>query len=193
MTEAEDVSDESLLGKLASAIAREEHFQQDELSLDTGERAALARLDPDRLRPHQIGALAKALALADIDTSLWREGDWSRWALIAQGMALAGHDEKEHLGKQLFDAGVSESRVTRLLVSKGDAFRQQVPRLFRLMASRGCAPNWRELGMLILRVEQKDDRAERLRLRIAGDYYSALFRKTETKSESDSASEAAPQ
>ncbi|MFN7882549.1 MAG: hypothetical protein ACK5PF_05995, partial [bacterium] len=44
------------IGKLAAFIDRS----------DPGTRAALARLDPDALRPHQIAALSRAL----IDTGL---------------------------------------------------------------------------------------------------------------------------
>jgi CRISPR system Cascade subunit CasB len=73
-------------------------------------------------------------------------------------------------------ADVSENRVTRLLTAHGDAFRQQIPRLLRLMASRGVAPNWHELGKLILATDRDEERAETLRLRIAGQYYATLSR-----------------
>ncbi len=40
--------------------------------------------------------------------------------------------------------------MTKLLTSRGDAFRQLLPRLLRLLASKEVAPNWHELGGLIL-------------------------------------------
>lgn len=164
------------LGRLAHVIARPERFRGDTAALDAGERAALARLDPDAPRPHQVGVLARALVLADIAPDEWRSETWQRWALIAHGMALAGHDPSAHLGEQFSRAKVSESRVTRLLTARGDAFRQQIPRLLRLMASRSVAPNWRELGGLILATDQDEERAETQRLRIAGQYYASAAR-----------------
>ena len=142
----------------------------------TGDRAALARLKPEALQPHQLAALARALSAAGLAPEQWHADTWPRWALIAHGMALAGHDGKQKLGKQLANAGVSESRVTKLLTSRGEAFRQGLPRLLRLLASKGASPNWRELGELVLldgsTDRQRVEAAEALRLRIAGPYFS---------------------
>jgi CRISPR system Cascade subunit CasB len=146
----------------------------------TGERAALARLQPDALQPHQLSALARALLAAGLSPEQWHADTWSRWALIAHGMALAGHDGKQKLGKQLANAGVSESRVTKLLTSRGDAFIQLVPRVLRLMASKGIAINWCDLGELILKESSasrsNQAQAEAIRIQIAGPYFSALAR-----------------
>jgi CRISPR system Cascade subunit CasB len=151
----------------------------------SGERAALARLNPEALQPHQLAALARALLAAGLSPEQWHADTWPRWALIAHGIALAGHDGKQKLGKQLAQAGVSESRVTKLLTSRGDAFKQLLPRVLRLLASKGVAPNWRELGELVL-IESSSQRnlqakAEEIRLQIAGPYFSALAR-AESKS-----------
>lgn len=151
----------------------------------TGDRAALARLKPEALQPHQLAALARALTAAGLAPEQWHADTWPRWALIAHGMALAGHDGKQKLGRQLANAGVSESRVTKLLTSRGDAFTQLVPRVLRLMASKGVAPNWRELGELILKesssLRSSQAEAEEIRLQIAGPYFSTLAR-AESKS-----------
>ena len=176
MTEPDKTSPTSPLARLAQVIARPQQYRGDTKALDKGEQAALARLDPDAPRPHQVGALARALVLAGIEPDDWRPETWQRWALIAHGMALAGHDGGGRLGAQLAHADVSESRVTRLLTARGDAFRQQVPRLLRLMASRGLAPNWLEFGTLILATDRDEARAETLRLRIAGQFYAAAHR-----------------
>jgi len=145
-------------------------------STSTGDRAALARLSPDALQPHELAALSRALLAAGLAPESWRADTWPRWALIAHGIALAGHDGSRSLGEQLAHAGVSESRVTKLLTSRGEAFRQGLPRLLRLLASHGVSPNWRELGELVL-LDSSTDRqrveaAEALRLRIAGPYFS---------------------
>jgi CRISPR system Cascade subunit CasB len=143
-----------------------------------GERAALARLQAEALQPHEIAALSRALLAAGLQPESWHPDTWPRWALIAQGMALAGHDGKGRLGRQMADAGVSESRVSKLLTARGDAFRQLLPRVLRLLASKGIAPNWFELGELVLKEASADrtdqQQVEALRLRIAGPYFSAL-------------------
>lgn len=145
-----------------------------------GDRAALARLRPELLQPHELAALSRALLAAGLSPETWRLETWPRWALIAQGMALAGYDGRSRLGEQLAAAGVAESRVTKLLTSRGDAFRQLLPRIVRLMASKSVSPNWRELGELVL-TESSADRAqlaqaEVVRLRIAGPYFASLAR-----------------
>ncbi|WP_297485267.1 type I-E CRISPR-associated protein Cse2/CasB [Ferrovum sp.] len=165
---------EKSISRLARIIAQPSHFTGDAHGLDNGERAALARLDPDgELRPHQIAALSRALIYAELGPDTWKPETWQRWALIAHGMALAGHDASQSLGQQLSQAGVSESRVTKLLTSRGDAFRQLLPRLLRLIASKGIAPNWHELGGLILNQERDEEKAEDIRLKIAGRFFSS--------------------
>lgn len=158
------------IGRLAGFINR----------ADRGTRAALARLDPDAMRPNQIAALSRALIDAGLSPDTWHPATWKRWALVANGMALAGHDSKGRVGNQLATAGVAEARVTKLLVSRGDAFLQIVPRLLRLLASKQVKPNWYELSKLIHKNDAKEasdqEEAEALRLRIAGDYFSAIAR-----------------
>jgi CRISPR system Cascade subunit CasB len=147
---------------------------------DPGMRAALARLNPDAMRPHQIAALSLALIEAGLSPETWNPNTWKRWALVAHGIALAGHDGKGHIGRQLATAGVAEARVTKLLVSRDDAFLQMLPRLLRLLASKQVKPNWYELSKLIQNNDAKEpalkEEAEDLRLRIAGDYFGAIAR-----------------
>ena len=169
---------EQPISRLARIIAQASRFVGDAHGLDNGERAALARLDPDgELRPHQIAALSRALIYAGLEPDTWKAETWRRWALIAHGMALAGHDASLSLGQQLSQAGVSESRVTKLLTARGDAFRQLLPRLLRLIASKGIAPNWHELGGLILNQNSDEEKAEDIRLKIAGRFFSAEAKK----------------
>jgi len=157
------------IGKLAGFIDR----------ADLGTRAALARLDPEAMRPHQIAALSRALIAAGLSPDTWHPSTWRRWALVAHGVALAGHDSKGRFGSQLATAGVAEARVTKLLVSRGDAFLQIVPRLLRLLASKQVKPNWYTLSELIQKNDahgQAQEEVEALRLRIAGDYFSDVAR-----------------
>lgn len=146
-----------------------------------GENAALARLSVERaLRPHEIAALSRALLAAGLDPEKWRPDTWQRWALVAHGIALAGHDAAGRLGAQLARAGVAESRVTRLLTARGGAFVQLLPRVLRLLASKNVRPNWYELGPLVLKQESSDrsdiEQTEQIRLRIAGAYFSEAAR-----------------
>ncbi len=144
----------------------------------TGDAAALARLDPDgALQPHQIAAAVRAFLAAGIEPEGWSAAQWQRWSLIAHGIALAGHDGGRSLGWQLAKAGVAESRVTKLLTARGDAFSALIPRLLRLLASKAVAPNWNEMGALIhqqaLTGADAVSRAEEIRLRIASRYFAA--------------------
>jgi CRISPR system Cascade subunit CasB len=169
---------ESPISRLARLIGRSARFENDTHGLDNGERAALARLDPDsELRPHQIAALSRALVYAELAPENWHADTWRRWALIAHGMALAGHDGNRSLGLQLSESDVSESRVTKLLTARDDAFRQLLPRLLRLLASKETSPNWHELGGLILNEGRNEEEAEAIRLRIAGRYFAAEAKK----------------
>lgn len=163
------VTTRSPYGALAAAIER----------AGTGERAALARLAPDQpLRPQAIAALSRALANTRLEPENWHPATWQRWALVAHGMALAGHDSAARLGTQLARAKVAESRVTRLLTARGDAFTQLLPRLLRLLASQGVRPNWYELGPLIHKESRPDtdaqQEAEAIRLGIAKAYFLAI-------------------
>ena len=168
----------SPLTRLARVLARPARFRGDPESLDTGEQAALRRLDPEApLRPHQIAALARALFQAEIDPDHWSLESWARWTLIAHGLALAGHDGSGRFGEQLARAKVAEARVTKLLTARGAAFRPLIPRLLRLLAAKEVAPNWHELGGLILHEGRDESQAEKFRLRIASRYFATLSQK----------------
>jgi CRISPR system Cascade subunit CasB len=125
-----------------------------------------------------VAALTRVLIQAGLEPERFAPETWGRWALIAHGMALAGHDGEGRLGVQLSRAEVAESRVTRLLTARGEAFRPLIPRLLRLLAAKGVAPNWWELGELILHEGRDEERAESIRLKIAGRYFSAEAKKT---------------
>jgi len=166
--------DEVPIGKLARIIGQAARFDGDLYGLGMGEQAALARLDPDgEWRPHQVAALSRVLIHAGLDPEHWSLQAWRRWALISHGIALTGQAAGA-LGAQLQAADISESRVTKLLTARGDAFRQLLPRLLRLLASKEVAPNWHQLGGLILSEGRNEEKAEAIRMQIAGRYFSAL-------------------
>ena len=170
------------INRLARVIGQAARFPGDAYGLGTGEKAALARMDPDAMRAHQIAALSRALIQAELEPETWKPETWKRWALMAHGMALAGHNGKGALGAQLFkalgDTKAAQSRVTKLLTARGDAFGQLIPPLLRLLASKDVAPNWNELGGLILNQERDEGRAEEIRMKIASRYFSELARQT---------------
>ena len=175
----------SPMARLARVIGQAARFPGDAYGLGTGEHAALERMNPEAMCPHQVAALSRALIQAELEPEHWKPATWRRWALIAHGMALAGHNGKGTLGKQLCNAEVAENRITKLLTARGDAFRQLIPPLLRLLASKQVAPNWHELGNLILNEGNSEtaaqDKAEDIRMKIAGRYFSALA-KSKTKS-----------
>lgn len=165
------------VGRLASVLRAAQLAPSHAGPLSTGEMAAIARVDPEGPRPHQIAALAKAFVTAGLDPSTWKPVTWRRWTVIAQGIALAGHDGQHRLGQQLGRAGIAESRITKLLTARGDAFFQLLPRLIRLAASHQVALNWHELSTLVLHGDDGNgadsELAEQTRLRIAASYYAA--------------------
>lgn len=169
--------------RLARIIGQAARFPGDAYGLGAGERAALARMNSEAMRAHQIAALSRALVQAELEPEHWRPGTWLRWALIAHGMALAGHNGKGALGVQLCTAGVAENRVTKLLTARGDAFRQLLPPLLRLLASKEVAPNWGELGGLILSEGKDEEGAEEIRMKIASRYFSAQAKAAQDKSQ----------
>lgn len=166
------------IARLARIIGQAARFPGDAYGLGTGERAALARMDPDAMRGHQVAALSRALIQAEMAPETWKPETWRRWALIAHGMALAGHNGNAALGVQLCHADVAESRVSKLLTARGDAFTQLIPPLLRLLSSRDVAPNWNELGRLILNENNDLQRAEEIRMKIASRYFSESARQT---------------
>ncbi|GGD84352.1 type I-E CRISPR-associated protein Cse2/CasB [Caballeronia grimmiae] len=144
---------------------------------------ALKRLNPDAqtLTAAQVAAIMQVAARAKLNCANWTYDEWRRWAFIAYGIALAGHDRgngaRSSLGRQLFSAGVKEARLNRLLDARGAAFFQILRRVLRLMNSQNVAPNWAQLGRLVLNEGARDARrqriAEKMRLDIAYGFFSA--------------------
>lgn len=164
------------------AIARFLDDAKNGIKASKSDWVALNRFNPNSegVSDAQWGAVSRAADRAKLEWERWGDNPdpWLRWALIAHGISLTGHDggEHSHFGRQLFKAGVSEARVTRLLDARGNAFTQTLPRLLRLLASKGVAVNWVELGTLVLNEGASDQKSQRIaesvRYRIAGYFFS---------------------
>jgi CRISPR system Cascade subunit CasB len=136
---------------------------------------AIKRFDPNALSltTAQIAALTHVAKRAKLDYERWTSDEWLRWAFIAYGIALAGHDKGDDkgVGRRMADAGVSEARLTRLLDARGKAFFQILPRVLRLMSSRNVKPNWLELAVLVL--NENGAASEDTRVSIASQFFGA--------------------
>ena len=135
----------------------------------TGPLAELRRLDPKQAAWSQ-PALHRLLA--HYVPEAWLAGDgMKRWALLIHLLSLAAPDKhrKGHrLGRALFAAGYSESRLTRLLEATADDFADVLPRMVRFLVAKGEGFDPQDLADLVLKRD-----TERKRMRIAREYYRA--------------------
>jgi CRISPR type I-E-associated protein CasB/Cse2 len=87
------------------------------------------------------------------------------------------HAPGRGFGRALHEAGYSENRLMRLTAARGDALVDQVLRAGRYLAQAGAVPiNLRTVHDLIA---DEPARAEAARLRIARDYYTAEYSRSE--------------
>jgi CRISPR system Cascade subunit CasB len=133
-----------------------------------GDLAELRRLDPN-----QPGAPAFFRILARVAPEAGGE-TMRRYAHFLRILALKPEAlSGDRLGAVMAKAGVSESRVQRLLTARGETMRDQLRLIARRLANSGNLP-WRGFADLLL---TKDDKqAENKRLIIARDYWRALDR-----------------
>lgn len=143
-----------------------------ESRLDTGSMAALRRGDARTV----LSQPAFHRLTAGFEDHEFAGDGAERWATVAQGIALTGvpDGEREAAGATLARLGFSESRLSRLLSSRGSTFRNQVTLVARFARGRGTPLDWSDLGELVLLEERVEDRADTLRLRLARDYYRAI-------------------
>ena len=163
-----------------------------------GDLAELRRMDPD-----EPDAAVFWRLMAEYD--LFGNPDVERkWALILHGIALmtprnraggegtsTAHDGYTPIGRALFLGGesrresgrYSETRLNRLLTSRGPMLRTLLARMFRMLASDGVTFNWREMAQFILNEGYDEEAAERARRRIARDYYTAERRSLQTSND----------
>lgn len=168
-----------------------------------GELAELRRMDPDE---PDAAAFWRLLSRFDQTGS----DDWERrWGLVLHGLALmtpassddgtgdaprpSAHDPTVPVGLALFQGGVpgrtrafySESRLNRLLTSRGPMTRVLLARLFRMLAGANQPFNWRQMATLILSDGRYEEQAERVRRQIARTYYQAERRASQSTESGD--------
>ena len=162
--------------------------------VSTGERAELRRMNPD---VPDAAVFWRLMARYELLGSPALE---KKWALILHGIALmtprsvsegnrpSAHNGFNPVGRALFlgsesrrEKGFySESRLNRLLTSRGPILRTLLARMFRMLASQGVAFNWREMAQFILSEGYNEAAADKSRHRIARDYYRAEFSSSQT-------------
>ena len=181
--EAPETEDErQTWGGLAVGFAKQiagEDFRRSDL-------AELRRMDPDAPDAAMFWRLMASRNL------LGNPRVETKWALILHGIALmtptagsgarSAHDGIMPVGRALFLGGetagresgyYSESRLNRLLTARGPILRTLLARLFRMLASKGCPFNWREMARFILNDGCNEERADEARIKIAREYYRA--------------------
>lgn len=93
-----------------------------------------------------------------------------KWKVLFQLVALGGFSETD-FGKALYQADYSEARLNRLLEAE-----EQLPDLLRRtarqLASADQPPNWDAARKLLF---YEGEYAEKIRIRIAQDYYGTRF------------------
>ena len=155
-----------------------------------GDLAELRRMDPDSLdSPALLGLLAQTDRFGSSETE-------RKWALIVHGIALmtprngdigeikTAHDGRMPVGRALYLGGdparsegfYSETRLKRLLSSRGDMTRTLLARAFRMLAAKNVTFSWREMANFIRSDGFDEEAAERCRYRIARDYFRAQYR-----------------
>ena len=168
--------------QFAWQMARE-HFSR-------GDLAELRRMNPDSAdSPVLMGLLAQKELFGRREVE-------SKWALILHGIALmtpkggdgggarTAHDGQTPVGRALYLGGettrkqgfYSETRLKRLLSSRGGMTRTLLARAFRMLAASNVTFSWREMANFIHSDGFNEDTAEFHRRRIARDYFQAQYR-----------------
>jgi CRISPR type I-E-associated protein CasB/Cse2 len=154
-----------------------------EKSLTPGDVAALRRLRPGdpscaafwRLVATQLAPVLPAGGSA-------RDEAEHRWAVILQAMAemVGFHAPGRYLGRAFVSAGIAEQRVLKLLRASGEALFDSVRVTAHHLASSATAADHAEIARLVLSDGREDE--ERVRRRIARDFYAQQQREEEARS-----------
>jgi CRISPR system Cascade subunit CasB len=133
-----------------------------------GDLAELRRLDPDQpSAPAFFRIVARVAPEAGVETM-------RRYAHFLRVLALKPEAlSDDRLGATMAGAGLSESRVQRLLTARGETMRDQLRLIARRLANSGNLP-WRGFADLLLTMDDKQ--AENKRLIVARDYWRTLDR-----------------
>ena len=133
-----------------------------------GDLAELRRLTPEQpSAPAFFRIVARVAPEVGVETM-------RRYAHFLRILALNPEAlTNDRLGAVMAGAGVSESRVQRLLTAREETLRVQLRLIARRLANSGNLP-WRGFADMLLTTD--DEQAENARLRIARDYWRALDR-----------------
>ncbi|MBG0792837.1 type I-E CRISPR-associated protein Cse2/CasB [Methylocystis sp. H62] len=145
------------------AIVSSEHF-------GPGNLASLRRND----RFQVAGQPAFHRLLADIDQ--WAsEEEAPRWATLVHVIAITARNARSlPAGKALAAANLSEVRFAKLMAARSEAFLDQLAIVARYVAAKQTPIDWADFGELLFAEGRNEKWAERLRFRIAQDYYREL-------------------
>lgn len=130
-----------------------------------GDLAELRRMDPDRPETAAFFRILAHIAPTAGNETIRRYAHYLR--ILAQ---KPGSLSSDRLGEVMARAGISESRVQRLLSARGNAVSRQALFIARRLASYGNIP-WRGFALILL---SKEERADDVRLFIARDYWRTL-------------------
>lgn len=159
--------------------------------MTTGEKASLRRMDPSNPNSAVFWKLISQRGMS-------RNPDIKKWGLITHGIALMSHtaglahNSRKPVGRVLYEgnqdrprtAFYSEDRLATLLAAREPTLHRLLARLFRMLASKGCTFNWREMAWFILNDDEyNEERADEARIKIARAYYQAEYRSAQSTGE----------
>lgn len=150
----------TIIGRIAGVLASG--------GFPTGRKAVLRRMSPGHTVPLAFYQFAFEYCP---ENWVYKQDDWMT---IIAGMALMSpqiYNPQRGLGLALAETGYSETRLERLLSSRGDVRRILFLRAIRFLASKSSPFNWNQ-GAAFLLLEDKN-RREDLHLRIARDFYQS--------------------
>jgi len=143
-------------------------------NMSSGEQAELRRGTPGE----PFWRLLSSIGKADVHTD-----DLPKWQLIIQCIAISGYSNTR-FGKALKQAGYSQARLKRLLEADDDMLDGILRRTARQLKSANQKANWNDIRRLLF--DYKGEDAERMRLRIAQDYYTHDNTSNDTAPDNDS-------
>jgi CRISPR system Cascade subunit CasB len=163
-TELDKKAHSGLLDAFAGAIRALEKSER------RGDLASLRRLNTDAPDAAPFFRIVVKIAPEAGPTTLHRYARFLQ-ILALKPAALASGS----FGAVMAAAGISETRVQKLLSARGVTLAEQLRLISRRLANEGTLP-YRQIGELLLIEDEDSERAEAVRLRIARDYWRVLDR-----------------
>ncbi len=153
----------SLVGRLAVALDRQ---------VSPGDLADLRRLRPEDPTSPAFWKLCATYLAGWLPHGPGRDEAERRWAAVLGALAhLRGLHRPDHpLGRALAETGLSELRLLRLLRARDRALFDVARGVVHILAQKAEPADLAQLADVLL--DQDGDRAERIRRRIARDFYA---------------------